>query len=161
MEERPLGRNDPCHCGSGKKYKHCHLREDLEQGRRYIYHSSPIPRLCDRTTLRSNTLEFIRVLREELGIVFDHTTGQGCVLGDVSEGMIRRTYGRLPYFFPHNAPYNSICQSIAEDELSGFYWGTPNVNRVATHLVRYALYTPHIVISNPFCDNRTRSSVEI
>jgi preprotein translocase subunit SecA len=23
-----LGRNDPCHCGSGKKYKHCHYRED-------------------------------------------------------------------------------------------------------------------------------------
>ena len=22
------GRNDPCHCGSGKKYKKCHLRED-------------------------------------------------------------------------------------------------------------------------------------
>ncbi|MDX9954510.1 MAG: SEC-C metal-binding domain-containing protein [Anaerolineae bacterium] len=23
-----LGRNDPCWCGSGKKYKHCHMRED-------------------------------------------------------------------------------------------------------------------------------------
>jgi preprotein translocase subunit SecA len=23
-----LGRNDPCHCGSGKKYKNCHLRQD-------------------------------------------------------------------------------------------------------------------------------------
>jgi hypothetical protein len=23
-----LGRNDPCHCGSGKKYKHCHLAQD-------------------------------------------------------------------------------------------------------------------------------------
>lgn len=23
-----LGRNDPCWCGSGKKYKHCHLRSD-------------------------------------------------------------------------------------------------------------------------------------
>ena len=22
------GRNEPCHCGSGKKYKQCHLRED-------------------------------------------------------------------------------------------------------------------------------------
>jgi preprotein translocase subunit SecA len=22
--EEKLGRNDPCHCGSGKKYKHCH-----------------------------------------------------------------------------------------------------------------------------------------
>ncbi len=24
-----LGRNDPCWCGSGKKYKHCHMRQDL------------------------------------------------------------------------------------------------------------------------------------
>jgi len=24
----PLGRNDPCRCGSGKKYKVCHLDED-------------------------------------------------------------------------------------------------------------------------------------
>jgi hypothetical protein len=23
-----LGRNDPCHCGSGKKYKQCHLEAD-------------------------------------------------------------------------------------------------------------------------------------
>jgi membrane protein involved in colicin uptake len=23
-----LGRNDPCHCGSGRKYKHCHYEED-------------------------------------------------------------------------------------------------------------------------------------
>jgi hypothetical protein len=23
-----LGRNDPCHCGSGEKYKKCHLEKD-------------------------------------------------------------------------------------------------------------------------------------
>ena len=28
-----LGRNDPCWCGSGKKYKHCHMRKD-QQARR-------------------------------------------------------------------------------------------------------------------------------
>jgi preprotein translocase subunit SecA len=28
-----LGRNDPCWCGSGKKYKHCHMRRD-EQAKR-------------------------------------------------------------------------------------------------------------------------------
>lgn len=27
--ERP-GRNEPCHCGSGKKYKHCCLAKDDE-----------------------------------------------------------------------------------------------------------------------------------
>lgn len=26
-------RNDPCHCGSGKKYKHCHLKADREKER--------------------------------------------------------------------------------------------------------------------------------
>ena len=29
MAQRPIGRNDPCPCGSGKKYKRCHLEEDL------------------------------------------------------------------------------------------------------------------------------------
>jgi hypothetical protein len=24
----PPGRNDPCHCGSGRKYKQCHLDKD-------------------------------------------------------------------------------------------------------------------------------------
>ncbi len=28
-EKNKLGRNDPCWCGSGKKYKKCHLNEDL------------------------------------------------------------------------------------------------------------------------------------
>ena len=27
-QTRPLGRNDPCHCGSGRKYKQCHLAAD-------------------------------------------------------------------------------------------------------------------------------------
>ena len=30
--KRP-GRNDPCHCGSGKKYKHCCLAKDEERER--------------------------------------------------------------------------------------------------------------------------------
>jgi hypothetical protein len=27
------GRNDPCHCGSGKKYKQCHLDKDEAKAR--------------------------------------------------------------------------------------------------------------------------------
>jgi preprotein translocase subunit SecA len=28
VKKREIGRNDPCWCGSGKKYKHCHYKED-------------------------------------------------------------------------------------------------------------------------------------
>jgi hypothetical protein len=32
-EKKTLGRNDPCHCGSGKKYKACHLSKDEDVAR--------------------------------------------------------------------------------------------------------------------------------
>ena len=32
--ERNLGRNELCWCGSGKKYKKCHLMEDEEKAKR-------------------------------------------------------------------------------------------------------------------------------
>ena len=32
-KKQKLGRNEPCWCGSGKKYKKCHLRSDEEQSR--------------------------------------------------------------------------------------------------------------------------------
>ena len=31
--ERKPNRNDPCWCGSGKKYKHCHMADDQKRGR--------------------------------------------------------------------------------------------------------------------------------
>ncbi|MFQ6099932.1 MAG: preprotein translocase subunit SecA [Anaerolineae bacterium] len=40
-EERSLGRNDPCWCGSGKKYKHCHMRQDIEAQRGPIAATRP------------------------------------------------------------------------------------------------------------------------
>ncbi|HEY75877.1 MAG TPA: hypothetical protein G4O00_06820 [Thermoflexia bacterium] len=38
--KRP-GRNDPCWCGSGKKYKHCHMREDMAAERTSVVHTRP------------------------------------------------------------------------------------------------------------------------
>ncbi len=37
-DKREIGRNDPCWCGSGKKYKNCHLGKEPETDReRYLY----------------------------------------------------------------------------------------------------------------------------
>jgi len=30
--QKTPGRNDPCYCGSGKKYKHCHMKIDMRSG---------------------------------------------------------------------------------------------------------------------------------
>jgi preprotein translocase subunit SecA len=34
-EKRDLGRNDLCWCGSGRKYKRCHMRQDATNQRRH------------------------------------------------------------------------------------------------------------------------------
>jgi preprotein translocase subunit SecA len=46
-----LGRNDPCWCGSGKKYKHCHMRQDMEGQQRQVAATRP-PRTPGRKRRR-------------------------------------------------------------------------------------------------------------
>jgi uncharacterized protein YecA (UPF0149 family) len=29
--QKKIGVNDPCHCGSGKKYKKCHMLQDAKK----------------------------------------------------------------------------------------------------------------------------------
>jgi len=43
MTARKVGRNDPCPCGSGKKYKHCCLRKDQRRRRSRTVTSPPRP----------------------------------------------------------------------------------------------------------------------
>lgn len=42
-----LGRNDPCHCGSGKKYKVCHLEADAQARREESEQAAAGPALPD------------------------------------------------------------------------------------------------------------------
>ena len=32
IKQKKPGPNDPCWCGSGKKYKKCHMMEDIQNG---------------------------------------------------------------------------------------------------------------------------------
>ena len=37
-----LGRNEPCHCGSGRKYKHCCLDKDQAAARARVEPDAPV-----------------------------------------------------------------------------------------------------------------------
>ena len=38
-----LGRNDPCWCGSGKKYKKCHMELDIKKKSRFLASTCTTP----------------------------------------------------------------------------------------------------------------------
>jgi tetratricopeptide (TPR) repeat protein len=60
-----LGRNDPCHCGSGKKYKVCHLEADAEARRAESDQSGradgPAPEIPDPRVFERSTAEVVRM----------------------------------------------------------------------------------------------------
>jgi len=74
---KKLGRNDPCWCGSGRKYKHCHLNrgsetplrieaiiDKMDDSSRYqtCLHPEAAPNVCGRIS-SAHTLQRSRVLR--------------------------------------------------------------------------------------------------
>jgi hypothetical protein len=58
----PPGRNDPCHCGSGKKYKRCHLDADRDAVRGL---REALPALVENQARRAATEQR---LRDEYGV---------------------------------------------------------------------------------------------
>ncbi len=70
--KRPLGRNDQCWCGSGKKYKRCHLGRESEarppisdgirafhdvQNRRVCLHADASPGTCQGEIVKAHTVQ--------------------------------------------------------------------------------------------------------
>src|SRR5271157_5337448 len=52
--EKKLGRNERCHCGSGKKYKHCHLSAD--QRSKSMLHRTPTGSESPRASMKIEQL---------------------------------------------------------------------------------------------------------
>jgi methionyl aminopeptidase len=65
MTEANLGRNAPCWCGSGKKYKKCHLAADLAAA---VERNAPlVPRARDILEIRDGILAPRQVRSDEIG----------------------------------------------------------------------------------------------
>ena len=56
---KKLGRNDPCHCGSGKKYKKCHLNQDSLNRLGSNTHF-PDPKIIEKFQARHEAKESLR-----------------------------------------------------------------------------------------------------
>ena len=84
-----LGRNDPCHCGSGKKYKKCHL--PLEEGR-----PSRQKAIHSAHTLRDKN----RALLEAMTEIFGLERGWQRVKQGLSDAQIIEFYSFVAALWP-------------------------------------------------------------
>ena len=145
-----LGRNDLCYCGSGEKYKNCHLFADQNEGKKA--YKEYVTQIKTRQELKRKTLQFIDFIKDLFGIVYDPTSWAGSILGGIDDERIKILYKELPNFFPHDKDFQHLYRDISKNPFSGILWASPSINTIATYLTRYCLYTPHVIVLNPFLD---------
>jgi hypothetical protein len=150
MKKDKIGRNDPCHCDSGKKYKNCCMDQDIQNG--IVYYKKDISQPYDKYSLNKNTLDFIEYIKSNLNISIDTKKDEILIPKKIPKSEIKRIYESVNTFFPHNINFQKICHEISMQPFSGYYWGSPDINSLSNYIARYSLYTPNIIITNPFCD---------
>lgn len=111
-----IGRNDPCWCGSGKKYKTCHMALD-EKIRHYELQGHMVP---DRSLLKSKEqIQGIRdssVLNIAVLDAVDKMIGPGVStqqIDDLVHGMTIRM-GGIPATLHYDGYPKSVCISVNE-----------------------------------------------
>jgi methionyl aminopeptidase len=110
---RKLERNDPCWCGSGKKYKKCHLQIDLVDGKERVCVTPPPGVIVKNEDQVEGIRRSCRLVKEALDmvskkIVAGITTDQ--INGWIHEFTI--SHGAIPAPLNYNGFPKSVCTSL-------------------------------------------------
>jgi hypothetical protein len=83
-----LGRNDVCHCGSGKKYKKCHLEKDEAVDRKEREKAA----LNAAKVMAANAKEEAKEAKDDKGSNPSHTHSDG------KKGWVSKLAGKAGFF---------------------------------------------------------------
>ncbi len=122
---RKLSRNDPCWCGSGRKYKHCHMRSDLALERRRQQMARLVHPLRYHPAARGviiKTEEQIEGIRRSSQLtrrILDMLTERvvpGITTGDIDRWVYEMTMenGAVPAPLNYRGFPRSVCTSVNE-----------------------------------------------
>src|SRR5208337_527872 len=111
---RKLSRNDICWCGSGKKYKKCHLDSDLAKG--YISGDKiqPSPGVIIKTEEQIKGIRKSCQLTKDILDLVRQRIGPGIRTNEINEWVHDYTvsHGAVPAPLHYNGFPKSVCVSI-------------------------------------------------
>jgi len=114
MKMRKLSRNDPCWCGSGKKYKKCHLESDLADNNSPETTIKPAPGVIIKTEEQIEGIKkSCKLTHEILDMVAGKITG-GITTNKINKWVHEYTmdHNAVPATLNYNGFPKSTCTSI-------------------------------------------------
>jgi SEC-C motif len=126
-------RNQPCVCGSGKKYKHCHL-------------GKPFRPEADISVQHRNRITLAAAIE-----IFGFRKGRTWTdfKQNISGDQIRRFYEIQAEMWRPDTDWAAIMPA-PDSKLRGLYLGDIRPELTLRNLVRFSLYTDQLFIINPF-----------
>jgi len=134
-DERKIGRNDSCGCGSGKKYKHC--CRDVPTELRTTW---------SELSVRERNLAFCRAIADILGL--DNGRTWTDVRRDLSDEQISRIYGFYGSLWPRETNIYSMLPK-SDGKFRGLYTGVLDIRRIGDCALRVAPYFAEFLVQNP------------
>jgi hypothetical protein len=133
------GRNEPCPCGSGKKYKHCHLGQ-------------PLPKTGKSSPHRELSLhERNRILLHAATDIFGFSKGRSWVdfKRKISGREIRELYRVQASLWTPETDWAAIVPPPNE-KLRALYLGDVRPELTLQNIIRFSLYSDEIFVVDPF-----------
>jgi methionyl aminopeptidase len=111
---RKISRNDLCWCGSGKKYKRCHLDSDLESGDFKGENIPPPPGVIIKTEEQIKGIKKSCKLTRDVLDMVSKRIGPGITTNAINEWVHEYTisHGAIPAPLNYNGFPKSVCVSL-------------------------------------------------
>lgn len=138
-----IGRNDPCACGSGQKYKHCCLR--LEEGR-----NQRVSWLRNSQSLLDKNLTLLAGAIDIFGL----NRPWEVIKQKISSVQVKEFYQFVAALWPTSTDLSSLLPE-PDTTLRALYLGEYAPEVIVQNVCRFGLYTDEIFLVNPFNNPNT------
>jgi hypothetical protein len=127
-------RNSPCPCGSGKKYKNCHLGKPFNAGR--------------DLSLHGRNLILLNAARDIFG--FGDGRSWVDIKKNISGEQIRELYLVQARLWSPGTDWTALMPSPGDGTLRALYLGDIRPELVLRNIIRFSLYSDTIFVIDPF-----------
>lgn len=153
-----VGRNNPCPCGSGKKYKKCCLNKDQESHQSYQSNNSNIESL----TIKDRNIILFNAIDDIFG--FNKGKTWEDLKKEISREQIQEFYKVIASLWPPETNLISLLPK-PDSKLRALYIGHYRPELILPNIIRYSLYTDEIITIMPFkipwCLSRGYNPLEV
>lgn len=146
-----IGRNDPCPCGSGKKYKRCHLgkESDLIKPKKKYRHFSGV--VFDDSATKFSLYKKNMTLVEGIIDIFGFTEGKDLseIKRKVSRDHVAELHKLVAWLWPPDTNITDFLPTPSKN-LRALYLGNMRPQTILRSVGRYSLYCDEILVMDPF-----------